>query len=92
METEIQQIIRRLNHLENDIHLVREIVVSQAETPIDISEAAEFTKISIPGIRLLINKKQIPFHRPTGTRKFRFYKSELSSWMKDKKEATRVNG
>jgi len=48
----------------------------------DMSEAAEFLGISKKTLYLKTSKREIPFHRPKGTKKIWFSKEHLTEWIK----------
>jgi predicted DNA-binding transcriptional regulator AlpA len=58
----------------------------EPEQAISLSEAAKFCGYSVPGFRKrLTGNNPAPYHRPEGAKDFKFFKSELTDWLKGHK-------
>ena len=45
-----------------------------------VPEAAAYLKVSDTALRTLVNRRRVPFHKPSG-RMIRFKRSELDKWL-----------
>jgi hypothetical protein len=58
----------------------------EPEQAISLSDAAKFCGYSIPGFRKrLVGNNPAPYHRPDGAKDFKFFRSELTDWLKGHK-------
>lgn len=58
------------------------------DQPITIQEAASFTNLAVPTIYSLVNRKQIPFFKRSGSKRLYFLKSELRTWLLEERQKT----
>jgi excisionase family DNA binding protein len=53
----------------------------EAETPwLDVDGAAAYLATTPAAIRGLVKRRQIPHHRPIGTKRLLFHRDELDAW------------
>jgi excisionase family DNA binding protein len=71
--------------------LAMHLLADKKENILSTDEVCDLTGYSKKTIYLLIQKREIPFHKVAGRRRLFFYKSEIIAWI-GKKEVTHDNG
>jgi excisionase family DNA binding protein len=59
--------------------------------PLGVKEAARYLKMSSPSIYKEVEKESIPFYQSSPGSKIFFYKEELDSWVRGKKNNSKAN-
>lgn len=89
-----KSIIENLNSVMSDVSEIKNHLLSDPrfhERAINLAEAAKFCGISSPSFRMKVISGEIPSHRPKGLRNYKFFKSELTAWLKGQKEKATSN-